>query len=333
MLYILYGQDDFSLRQSLEEIKHGIGDVTLLTVNTTALDGQSMTIDQLRNACETAPFLAEKRLVVVDGLLNRFETEAKTGRKKKTAKTAGRKNNYEELVGCIGNMPDSTVLVLVDGRITGKNPLLRELTGHAEVKFFPLLSDARLRQWVQNRVAERGGSISAHAVDSLARLVGGNLWIMTGEIDKLVLFTAGRSIEEEDVRAMVSCTQEANVFVMVDAILEFKAGVAGQLLQQLLQGGAAPAYLLVMLSRQVQMVVRAKDLRSQRKPRAEIQSRLGLASDFVLRKTLEQAERYPWPRLRDIYRLLLETDLAIKLGKYNDDLAMTILVAELCQRR
>ncbi|MBA7696157.1 hypothetical protein ES703_104799 [subsurface metagenome] len=60
MLYILLGQDDFSLCQSLEGIKRGLGDQAILAANTTTLDGQQLTLDQLRTVCETAPFLAER---------------------------------------------------------------------------------------------------------------------------------------------------------------------------------------------------------------------------------------------------------------------------------
>ena len=51
-----------------------------------------------------------------------------------------------------------------------------------------------------------------------------------------------------------------------------------------------------------------------------------------MRRTLEQAARYPMPRLKEIYHKLLETDLSIKTGKFDGELALTILVAELCQR-
>jgi len=332
LLYIPLGQDDFSLRQSLGEIKGGIGDETLLATNTTVLDGRQVPLDQLRTTCETVPFLAEKRLVIVNGLLGRFESEGKSRQKKKIRQVTDPKNDYKSLVAYISKIPDSTILVLVDGRIANNNPLFRELSVKAEVRTFPLLSGARLRQWIQRRLAEEGGSMSPQAVDLLARLVGGNLWIMANEINKLILFTSGRRIEEEDVKVVVSCAQEINVFAMVDAILEFKVGLAEQSLQQLLQRGAAPAYLMVMLSRQVQMMVRAKELRNQGKPKVEIQNRLGLTSEFVLRKTLEQADRYPWERIRDVYHKLLEADLAIKTGKYDGELALNILVAELCQQ-
>ncbi len=331
MLYILLGQDDFSRCQWLDEIKEGMGDQALLTANTTTLDGQQMTLDQLRAVCGTVPFLGEKRLVIVNGLLERFEAKSKFGRQKKITTASNHQNGYKSLADCISELPDSIVLVLIDGKVKSNNPLLRELSAKAEVKSFPLLKDAELRQWIKRRVTREGGSISAPAVNLLAKIVGSNLWAMANEINKLVLFASGRSIEEEDIKVVVSYVQEANVFAMVDAILDFKAGVAEQLLQQLLQGGAAPAYLLVMLSRQVRMIVQVKELIKQGKPKIEIQDKLGLTREFVWRKTLEQAGKYSLARLKEVYHKLLEADLSIKTGKYGGELTLNLLIAELWQ--
>ena len=80
------------------------------------------------------------------------------------------------------------------------------------------------------------------------------------------------------------------------------------------------------------MIVRAKELGSQGKSKMDIQNRLGLTSEFALRKTLEQADRYPLERIKEVYRKLLEADLSIKTGKYDGELTLNILTAELCQR-
>lgn len=333
MLYILLGEDDFSLTRSLEELKRGIGDQSLLVANTTILDGQQVTLNQLRAVCETVPFLAEKRLVIVQGLLGRFEPEGKSRRRRKSVPLVEKEPEDKSFADCLSKIPDCTVLVLIDGKIKGGNPLFKQLSSRAEVRSFPILKEDRLRQWIKGGVAEQGATISPEAVDLLAKLVGGNLWIMTNEISKLALFTLGRRIEVEDIKAIVSLAQETSVFAMVDAILDFKAGIAEQLLEQLLERGASPAYLLVMLARQVRMIVRARELRRQRRPEVEIQDRLGLTSEFALRKTLDQAQRYPMERLREVYNKLLETDLAIKTGKYDGELALNLLIAELSQQR
>ncbi len=330
MLHVLIGEDDFSIRQSLDEIKKGVGDQTVLAANTTVLDGRQVTLERLRSACATVPFLAEKRLVIVEGLLERFEPGGRVGRKK--ANRTDQTDECKAIAESVGRIPDFTELVLVDAGISSRNPLLLELSAVVTVRSFPLLKEAQLRQWIERRVARAGGSISPPAVNLLVRFVGNNLWIMANEIDKLALFVGGRSIEEEDVRAVVSYTQEANVFALVDAILEFRVGVAQELFQQLLKHGAVPAHILVMLARQVRIIFQIKELRSQRKSRNEIQNKLGLTSDFVLHKAWGQGDKYSLLRLREVYHKLLEADLSIKTGRYDGELALNILIAELGQR-
>ena len=331
MLYILYGEDDYSRQRALDEIKSTIGDETALVTNTTVLDAPQATIDQLRSVAEAMPFLAEKRLVIIQGLLERFEARAKSGRRKKTASVSNRQSDHRSLADYLAAIPDSTVAVLVDGKISNKNPLLGALSAKAKVKSFPLLDKEKLNQWINKRVVDSGGSISQSAVGLLTSYVGSNLWVMASEIDKLVLFTGGRQIEADDVRQVVSYVQEGSVFNLVDAILEFRGGMAEKLAEQLLQRGASPAYLLVMLTRQLRLVVRVKELKNQRRPESEIMGRLEMTSPFILRRTLEQASRYSLARLKEVYHRLLETDLAIKTGRYNAELALNILIAELCQ--
>ena len=119
---------------------------------------------------------------------------------------------------------------------------------------------------------------------------------------------------------------------MVDAILEFRAGPAQQAIQQLLNEGLAPPYLLFMLARQARMLIQAKDMTRRGKSAHEIQQKLFITSDFVWRKTSEQASRYSLDRLKELYHRLLETDIAIKTGRYEPELALNILAAELCRQ-
>ena len=139
MLYILLGQDDFSLHQSLEGIKRSLGAPAILAANTTTLDGQQLTLDQLRAVCETVPFLAERRLVIVKGLLERFEPKGSSSRREKMSQAPNRQNECKSFAAYLGNMPDSTVLVLMGGRVGRNNPLLKELSAKAEVRSFSLL--------------------------------------------------------------------------------------------------------------------------------------------------------------------------------------------------
>jgi len=327
MLYILYGQDDFSLNQAVEKIKAGLGDWEMVATSTTNLEGQHLTLSELRNKCDTAPFLSSHRLVIVDGLLGRFEVKQSRPRSGR-GKSGNGLGDWEDLASYIKQMPETTVLMLVDEEVKGHNPLLKKISPLAEVRTFPLLRGRDLKAWIQQRVKGEGGNITPQAVDLLDELIGGDLWAMDGEIQKLLLYSRERPISEDDVRQLVSHVQEANIFALVDAVAEGRTELAQRILHRLYDEGEAPTYILVMITRQFRLIAQAKDL-GKGLSRLQMQDRLGLKSSYPLDKTLSQAKLYDFEGVKRAYDKLLETDLAIKTGKYSDKLALELLVTEL----
>jgi DNA polymerase-3 subunit delta len=327
MLYILYGQDDFSLNQAVEKIKADLGDWEMLATSTTNLEGQHLTLSELRNKCDAVPFLSSHRLVIIDGLLGRFEVKQGRPRSSK-GKSKNGLGEWEGLASYIGQMPETTVLMLVDGEVKGNNHLLKKISSLAEVRTFPLLRGRDLKAWIQQRVREEGGDITPQAVNLLAELIGGDLWAMNGEIQKLLLYSQERPISEDDVKQLVSHVQEANIFALVDAVAEGRTELAQRILHRLYDDGVAPTYIMVMITRQFRLIAQAREL-GKGLSRPQIQDRLGLKQSYVVDKTLSQAKLYDFEGVKRAYDKLLETDLAIKTGKYSDKLALELLVTEL----
>lgn len=331
LLYILYGADEYSINNELMAIKQSVGDPDFLVTNSTTIAGDSVSENDLRVACETVPFLADKRLVVVYGLLQRFVPRQSI---RSIAKSSEKQIiGYEIFVDIIRNIPESTILILIETDLKETNPLFKMISSTARVKAFPLLKSPQLREWINRRITEKGGSISPSAIMTLTHLIGNNLWIMSTELEKLFLYTNGNRIEDKDVKILVSYSQQSNIFAMVDAIVESSIQKAESLLQQLLSEGNSPTQLLAMLTRQMRLIVRTREMRVQKVSETEMRSRLGLSADWLVRKTLEQASRYTLPRIKQVYRQLLETDIAIKTGKYDGELALNILIVELCQNQ
>jgi DNA polymerase-3 subunit delta len=327
MIYILYGDDDFSLHRAVEGIKAKLGDGELLGLNTTVLSGGKLTPQELEAAGAAVPFMAAQRLVIVEGLLSRFEPHRGRGR---AAGAGPGPEKAEPFSTCIQGLPPTTVLVLTDGRLGNNNPLLRELSPRATVKTFPPLRGEPLRRWVQDRVRTEGGTISPSAAKLLADMVGENLWAMASEIEKLVVYAWGRRIEEGDISQVVASAREISVFRLVDALLKHQARDAGKWLHRLLEEGATPPYLLTMITRQFRLLVLAQELLGQGLSPSQAQSRLNLG-EYAWRQTLALARAYPFPQIKEAYHHLLEADLSIKTGRRSGELALDILVAELCQ--
>jgi DNA polymerase-3 subunit delta len=329
MLYILHGQDDFSVSQAVQKIKAGLGDPEMVATNTTSLDGRHLALAELTNKCNAAPFLSPHRLVVVEGLLGRFEAKENKPRSRK-AKSRNGLGDWEDFDNYIKQMPETTMLVLVDADVKGNNPLLKKISPLAEVRTFPLLKGNELKAWIKHRVKEQGGTIAPQAVNLLAELIGGDLWAMDGEIQKLLLYGRDRAIGEEDVKELVSCVQEANIFALVDAVAEGRGEQAQSVLHRLYDDGMPPTYIMVMITRQFRLIALARDLRKGLS-RAQIQDKLGLKSSYAVDKTLRQAGLCDFEGVKHAYDKLLETDLAIKTGRYSDKLALELLVTELAR--
>jgi DNA polymerase III, delta subunit len=328
MFYILYGLDDFSMHEALDKIKAELGDGEMLAVSTVSLDGEHLTLNELKNNCNAAPFLSSHRLVIVKGLLGRFEPKQRKSRPGKgTAKAESKLGEWENMASCVGQMPVSAVLILVEGKIGGYNPLLKKISSLAKVRTFSLLRETNLRGWIQRRVTEEGGSITPEAVNLLAGLIGGDLWAMSSEIGKLIAYVQGRAIDAGDIRQLVSYARAANIFALVDAIVEGQSKVAQRMLHQMYYEGSSPTYILAMITRQFRLIAQARELSSGFSGQ-QIQNKLGLAP-YALNKTLKQAKLYGFESIRRAYDKLMGTDLAIKTGKYSDRLALELLVAEL----
>jgi DNA polymerase-3 subunit delta len=332
LFYIFYGKDDFSLQQALGKIKSELGNEEMLAVNTSILDGQQLRLSQLTDACSAVPFLCPCRLVIVKGLLGRFET--RSGQERKTARSKAKdkasSDEWDSLTKYIKQMPSTTMLVMIDAELKASNRLLKSLAPQAKVRGFPPLSDRELNGWVQARIKEGGGRISPAALKLLVELVGADLWTMSGEIDKLLAYCSGQLITEDHVKQLTSYAREANIFALVDAILESRKTQAQQLLHRLLRDGASPSYILAMITRQLRLIVIAKDMGKKRSGAGAVGS-LESVSDYSLQKASKQARAFTLDRIKEAYNKVLEADISIKTGKYEGDLALNLLVVELGQ--
>lgn len=333
--HLLHG-DSYLVSRALKELQEQIGPPEALEANSHTLSGSRTNLAEITTVCNAMPFLAEYRLVVVEGLLSQSEArEARTrggtssGRGTPTGSGRSSQSAWEELPRYIQEeMPPSTLLVFMEGSLSRRNPLLQKLQPVVQVQELPTPSGEGLARWVRNRVTEKGAQITPGAIRLLTQLVGGNLRTVDNELEKLTLYARERAIEEGDVRLLVSQAREASIFSAVDALLEGRPAVALQLMHRLRDDGAEFPYIVAMIARQLRLTTLARDLIDRKYGEKDIGSRLGINRDFALRKTVEQARKHSPSTLEWLYRSLLDADLAVKLGRLEQDLALELLVSE-----
>jgi len=326
--YVFHGADEFTRAETLADFKHRLGPPDAVDLNTTLLGGGTLTLADLRHACDAIPFLAEKRLVIVNNLLKRLVP------RKGGEASAAQKELLAALADYLPRLPDTTRLVFVEDRpLPARHPILKlaqqEAWGY--VKRFDAPEARTLPSWVEKRVRKHGGEIEPRAAAHLATVVGDDLRLLDQEIVKLVTYTnAERAITREDVDTVVPYAQAAVVFDMVDALGRRDGRTAAQTLHRLLDAGEHPLGLLAMIVRQFRLLIQVKELKSERATPRDIAQVLKL-HPFPARKLYNQATHFTAAQLETVYRHLLDTDVAIKSGEIDPEAALDLLVAGLAE--
>jgi len=219
MFYIFHGDDSHSQKETLAEVIGRLGDPAMLELNTTRFSGV-MPFAHLRQACDAVPFLAKRRIAIVEDL---------------TAANPG-KAFMEQLLDYLPHMPASARLFFLEARtLSAKHPLLKaaEDAENGYVRLFIRPEGNALNRWVQRRVEEKGGRIAPRAVHLLVTNAGNDLALLDNELEKLVLYKGPEAlIGGEDVELLCPFAAEASIFDLVDAIGNRNGRLAALLMQQ-----------------------------------------------------------------------------------------------------
>ncbi len=327
--HVVYG-DSFLVAGVVRQVIRDAGASDVMDSNHHRLSAAQAQPAEAVATCNSLPFLDAVRLVEIEGALATEESAGgRRGRGRGTRRQTGSGSGWMQLAEAVPEMPDTTLLVLVDGEVADSNPLLRALAERCQVHKQSAPSGQGLGQWIKRSAEERGGSITPPAIQAIMEMIGNDLWTLDRELEKLSLFATGREITEPDVRALVPYAQEANIFAAVDAIMDRRPGDALRLLAQLMEEGREPLYIIAMIERQLRLIALARDLTDRGVVQPELGRRMGANSDFVVRKTLGQARRMTLPEISLKYRRVLESDLAIKQGRLDPEVSLELLVADL----
>lgn len=319
MIRVLHGEDEYARSEALVKIRESAGPAEVRDPNTTVFEGRGFKLNDVIGAAQFVPFMADRRVVIVYGVL---------GRMQKRDKSLG--NEWRELTAKLSEIPATTELVFVEEVSLRDNGLaLKSVGPSARIQQYRTMRRPELEIWVRDRFAFYGAETNRDAVARIAWLAGSDTRLLDQEIKKLALYAGDREVTPEDIDLMVPDAREANIFAAVDAVLERRPAVAMNLLYSLLSGGSSVQSILSMLARQVRLLILTIELQQQGVQSEELGKRIGLTNRYALDKTMRQSHSFGTDHLANILRRLLAADLAIKQGEIDERLAVEIIVGEL----
>jgi len=352
-LYLVYGPEDLLAREFIAALRAKVlptGDEW----NYTHLDWP-VSAREVVGLCATLPFLAARRMVVVEGATlfgprrgktAATEGSATAGDADEAADGGGPADDSGDGRGVAGGaLPgeegvwsayfaapgDSTVLVLLAGdNVDRRTRLYKQIDQCGRVvECAPPKRQRDVIAWLQARAADRGLRLSEDAAAQLAMSVAGGLRGLATELDKLATFVgAGGTIDRAVVAALVPRTAEVRIFDLIDAVAEGRQRQAIDLLSEALGQGEQPLRVTALLARQFRLAIQARVMVDDGANSARVAEQLGL-HPFVAEKLVKQCRRFSRDGLCRALVLLLEADIAIKTGRCDPRLALEVLVIEL----
>lgn len=314
MLYLLTGANEFAISQQLATMQAVLPDA-IRDLNCVQLDGRKLKLDELARACEAQPFLADRRIVIVHEALK----HSKAGKER------------DALKAYLASVPAHCDLIFVEpGEVDKRNAVYTFLRSHAEIHTYEPLQGAELVRWVQACATNQQARLEQAAASRLIDLAGSDSRTLATEIERLATYAGrGGQITTAMIDATVADAQEQNLFAFLDDLSRRHAPAALQGLRALLADGQAPTYLLYMLMRQVRILLLVGELQQQRLRPEQIASQLKL-KPFVVKKAAGQVRAFEVAELRHFHDRLLTIDHASKTGQAQAEVALELLVLEMC---
>jgi DNA polymerase III subunit delta len=242
-LYLIVGEQDLLLNQAVESLKSSVAEVADLDFNLETFDGESASADDIIAACNTLPFVSDRRLVIVRGVEKLSKEDAET------------------LVGYAGDPSPTTILALVGKKLAKNTRLYKavdKLGGVIERK----APEAReYPRKVQDMFAVAGKRISLDGAEYLVNAVGRDLQRLSVEVNKTVSYVGDRvDVTLADTEEVASTTAKTSVFELGTALGNRDCSTALRLLNRLLGDGESVYGLHALALRQLRDLLSARAL-------------------------------------------------------------------------
>ncbi len=197
--------------------------------------------------------------------------------------------------------------------------------------------DREIARWLVRWSSSRHhAALEADAAALLVELVGPEVGLLDQELAKLASAVQGGSITAKHVRELVGGWRTRTTWDMIDAALAGDAAAALVQLDRLLLAGEVPIAILAMWSASLRkfaaatrMIERAESSGESLTPRAALAA-VGVNS-YVVDKSTAQLRQVGRRRAGQLFRILLDTDLALK-GVSSGNSASRLVIERLIVR-
>ena len=293
-VYLLYGEEAYlkqQYKQNLVKALNPDGD----TMNFNHYEGKGIDVKQLIDLCETMPFFAERRVVLLED-------------------TGFFKNKCEELADYMKELPDYLYLVFAETEVDKRNRMYKAVKACGSIAEFIRQDEKTLMRWAAGILGKAGKKITQRDME------------LRMEMEKLISYTEGRDVvTAEDIEEICTTQTTNRIFDMVRAVTEKNQKRALELYYDLLTLKEPPMRILFLLAKQYRQLLLAKQFAAAGLAQTEIGSKLGVPG-FVVKNITTCARAYTISELEQAVKDFVDAEESVKTGRLEDKLSVELLI-------
>ena len=318
-LYFFHGEETFLMHYYLDQLKKLLLDELTESFNFHKLNSETFGVQELADAVENLPMMAEHTLVWVDEI-DLFKLN---------------ESDREKIGEILSDIPDYCTLVFTYVTTPWKpDKRLKKLWGSIE-KYGTVVEFAKQDQrdlipWIGRHFAAHKKQISTDLCVYLIDITGGTMTALSGEISKICAYSGGDRIVKNDIDAVVEPVLDAVVFQMTDLLGQGEYGAALAKLQALLKMQQEPIAILGAIGGHFRRLGTARTLLDHGRTAADLSKLTGLG-DYPARKTMSAAGHFSTGFCAKAAELILETDSRVKTSFDEPQRLLEMLLLQLAQ--
>jgi DNA polymerase-3 subunit delta len=307
VIIFIYGDDALRVKERAEDMRQKFAekfDPTGMNVDEFVVrDSFDAERGTVIGAAQASPFLSEKRMVVVRGLVSSLK-----------------KAEARPWVEGFTRVPSSTILIFADAVASSaleKSEIFKALKDTPDVHAYPLpqLEGGELTTWAMSRAKLHGAILMPAMLSALLSRTGSDSWRIDAELQKLAAYANGRPIDQKMITDLVRVESEADIFAFMDALSSGQSARALGKLAEEREAGGDEFQLFGMLLRQIRLLMQARDV-LDRNPKAMKQEFADALSvhPFVAQKLLNEVRSWSPAKLESLHGLAFKLDKSMKTG-------------------
>ncbi|KGM97923.1 DNA polymerase III subunit delta [Clostridium novyi A str. 4552] len=316
-VYVFCGSDEQSIKKAIDKIVNKVVNKDFKELNYVQLDGMTVEIDSIINACETLPIMSEKRVALI------YRANFLKDKVDKSMEKV-----FKSLIKYIEDVPKDSILIMYyifENDREKESLKLKKLDKKIEVVKFSKLKGVALQRKVGEIFKRKNKSISKSDLALFCNIVENNMDIIENEVEKLCCYVDDRDIVTEDITKLISGKNDNDIFNLVDFVSQKKPQKSLDILNELVFKGESVTGILRMIQRQFKLIFDIKVNMDKGKNKDDIARELRL-HPFICEKMMNQSKKFSIGQLEKIFKLCIETEKTLKSSSVNQKTELELLI-------